>query len=726
LSAKRITHRRWNFEPAQLEAYRGTGYNLIRLHVPDALDARGRSIGKAPFKGWRTDPALTVDEAIDHMAGGGNVGVRLGALDLVIDVDPRNFAEGDDPLGRLEKDLKIDLGPDQYPRVVTGSGGYHIYTKLPEATLLLDSLPDYQGIEFKSLGRQVVAAGSAHPEFNKPYVFDQDPLARRLSECAPEAPKALVELVRRPERQSGTEVGDFTPEQLGEMLEGLDPTQFRDHTKWLELMMACHHATGGDGRDEFLEWSASDPQYAKDSWLVGRRWDSLHADGSGRRITMKSLFKALYDAGQGDRIPRDSAADDFAGFEDEDWLPPEPEPEVRQKIAAAADARRRRRVTEFSLQPNEWVIDNFMLTGLNLVAGTWGVGKSTNLIPVAATVAHLTPTGPGWDLPRPRLRRKVAWITEDHHQAMLTLMSIERMQGAASAEEMMEWFIIEEARRMGPADLAKSISELVDELSYENDYGFTVRPLIVVDTSSSNLDLDSENDNSEVGKAMAALKETRAPVILVGHTAKDIKRSDLESMSFRGGGAYEADARGTYYLIHDETDGVDAGRHLILRKRRFADPAFTEVAFDGHFGNEQVSVPWGPEKQTIGYCHGVPRRSDKERREASKALLKEEQSAKKAAQRSDKLVAAVGKLIAEGRAPTRDAIAEQAEGKTDLNRMALKGVIEEGGLRPYKLTAEDRVAFGLATKGPAPEALLPPEMDLDELREKLLRKRVSA
>jgi hypothetical protein len=725
MSAGTNSPRRWNFEPAQLDAYRGTGYELIPLHVPDALDARGRSIGKAPFKGWRTDPALTVDEAIEHVAGGGNVGVRLGALDLVIDVDPRNFEDGDDPLARLARDLGIDLGPEWFPRVETGSGGLHIYMRMAEATLLRDTLEDYQGIEFKALGRQVVAAGSCHPEFNRPYSFDSDPLARQLSEGTPAAPKALVELARRPERVSGGEVGEFTPDQLAGMLEGLNPEQYRDHSRWLELMMACHHATAGEGRDEFLEWSASDPQYAKDFWLVGRRWDSLHADANGRRVTVNTLYKALYDAGEGERIPRDSAADDFEGIDDEDWKVPQPEPEVLRKVAAA-DARRRRRVTEFSLQPNEWIVDNFMLAGLNLVAGTWGVGKSTNLIPVAATVAHLTPIGPEWDLPRPRLRRKVAWITEDPEQATLTLLSIMRSAGAASVEEVREWFIIEEARRMDPDHLAASIDELVAELSYDNEYGFTVKPLIVVDTSSANLDLDSENDNSEVGRAMAALKGTRAPVILVGHTAKDIKRSDLESMSFRGGGAYEADARGTYYLIHDETDGVDAGRHLVLGKRRFADPAFTEVAFEGHFGQARVSVPWGPEKQTLGYCHGLPRRSNKEKREASKVLLKEERSAKQALERAEELVSTVDRLIADGRAPTRETILAETPGKTDLKKTTLRWAIDDGSLVPHKLTAEDREAFNLARKGPAPDVLLPPNRELDELREKLLKDGVSA
>lgn len=297
----------WNFKPEQLDLYEGTGYELIPLHVPDAVDERGRKIGKAPHKGWRKDRPLTMDEARQHMAEGGNVGVRLRPCDLVIDVDPRNFLEGDDPFRRLQDDLGIDLSP--YPTVVTGSGGLHVYMRMPEGTLLRDTLEDYQGIEFKAHGRQVVAAGSAHPDFNQPYLFDE--LAGDIGGEVPEAPDVLVMVALRPGRTAAVDAGDVTAERLGEMLEGLDPTKFRDHTAWLEVMMASHHATAGEGRDEFLEWSTSDPQYAKDAWLIGRRWDSLHADQSGRRVTQKTLFKRLVEAGRQDLLPRASAEDDF-------------------------------------------------------------------------------------------------------------------------------------------------------------------------------------------------------------------------------------------------------------------------------------------------------------------------------------------------------------------------------------------------------------------------------
>ena len=102
------------------------------------------------------------------------------------------------------------------------------------------------------------------------------------------------------------------------MLDALDPEDFRDHNEWLTLMQACHHATGGDGRQEFVEWCTRDPEYADDGPLVGRRWDSLHADADGPRITHRTLHKLLVDAGAEAVIPRDAAEDDFDAFGPDD------------------------------------------------------------------------------------------------------------------------------------------------------------------------------------------------------------------------------------------------------------------------------------------------------------------------------------------------------------------------------------------------------------------------
>lgn len=319
----------FGFRPQEFDAFRGTDYELIPLHAPDALDARGRSIGKAPFKGWRTGPTLTIDEAKRHVAEGSNVGVRLRPSDLVIDVDPRNFAPGDDPVARLEAALDISL--DAWPHVVTGSRGHHYYMTVPDGFVARDTVEEFLGIEFKGHGRQVVAPGSSHPDTRQPYLWDDDPLGTEMGPSVKRAPDGLLSLIERPSASGPTEAGEYSAEQLGDMLEGLDPSQFRDHDRWLEVMMASHHATAGDGREEFVAWSTSDAQYSGQGHEIGRRWDSLHSDGVGRQVTVKTLFKRLHEAGRGDLIPVGDAADDF---------PDEVDPEVLARLSGArADSR---------------------------------------------------------------------------------------------------------------------------------------------------------------------------------------------------------------------------------------------------------------------------------------------------------------------------------------------------------------------------------------------------
>ena len=63
---------------------------------------------------------------------------RLRATDLVIDVDRRNFDEGDDPVKRFCSDFGIDLST--WPTVQTGSGGRHHYGEKPADVDVVASL----------------------------------------------------------------------------------------------------------------------------------------------------------------------------------------------------------------------------------------------------------------------------------------------------------------------------------------------------------------------------------------------------------------------------------------------------------------------------------------------------------------------------------------------------------------------------------------------------------
>ena len=290
-----------------MRAHASAGHELIPVN------------GKQPVgRGWRWAPPLPLGEAMARLESGRNVGVRLRATDLVLDIDPRNFPKGDDPLRRLRADFRL---PDA-PFVRTGGGGLHLYLRKPADRPVVNELDGYPGVEFKSHGRQVVAAGSIHPN-GRPYVLDDDPLALSLRD-APEATTELLDAIGRPSAETQVaDSGEVTPEQLERLLSRLDVTAYNGrHDAWLAIMMACHHGTGGEGVDEFVAWSTGDPHYADEEDRIRGRWASLSVRPAGRAVTVETLKKALHDAGEGPWIDEVLRTDPREDFKD----PPEPAP----------------------------------------------------------------------------------------------------------------------------------------------------------------------------------------------------------------------------------------------------------------------------------------------------------------------------------------------------------------------------------------------------------------
>jgi len=310
---------------SEIKKYWRAGYDLIPLHKFNKIDKHGKERGKSPRDNlWRKKKYRREDVKASAKEGY-NIGVRLRDEDLIIDVDPRNFPEGDNVLDRFVADLGLDLS--LYPHVITGSGGDHFYMKKPCDIAVRDSLEDYPGIEFKSLGRQVVAAGSVHPN-RETYLFDE--FAPPLK-AAPDAPDHLIKLLTRPRLKETLRGGDYSPEEVAQMLDSLDPVGYQNHEDWLNMMMACHHASGGEARQEFIEWSVRDPEYFDQAWLIGRRWDSLTAKGSyNGLVTYRTLLKEVATNGDVESIPRTPAADDFDEIEGEEMPADEDEQELEE------------------------------------------------------------------------------------------------------------------------------------------------------------------------------------------------------------------------------------------------------------------------------------------------------------------------------------------------------------------------------------------------------------
>lgn len=275
-----------------LDFYTEHNLALIPLKRWNATAEKNKThiqMGKSPRDyNWRKKDYSHGDirRAVEN---GYNIGWRLQEQDLVLDVDPKNG--GDKSLVRIEKRFGV-VFEQIAPTVITGSGGRHFYFDKDPGIKTREILEDengepYEGIEFKTNGRQVVIAGSRHPNGNF-YEFDDfSPEERSV------LPQDIFSLIIREGRKNGkASAGKLTPDDLALSLEHLDPCDYRDHDRWLILMMASHHATDGDGSEEFIQWSIGDPNFSDHANTIRMRWDSLHSE-SDDAITYKSLYQEL-------------------------------------------------------------------------------------------------------------------------------------------------------------------------------------------------------------------------------------------------------------------------------------------------------------------------------------------------------------------------------------------------------------------------------------------------
>ena len=270
----------------------GAGYRLFPV-------AR---LSKVPRdKGWQSN-SYTSAELASWIGNGGNIGVRLGADDLVIDVDPRH--DGLNSLRRLESALDIDVG--DFPAVLSGrsDGGRHIYFKKPTTLRVSRGVSGYVGIDVKVGGGFVLAPGSRHPATGKHYRLDHQSPAIGEVRMAPET---LLNLLRRhePIPRASLGGGELTVAQLKHLLAALDPAVYGagQYDRWFRLAAAAHDATDGEGLEEWLAWAARDPDYGSESDDERNRltWAALRAGKAGG-VTYRWLLSEVARAGRLDLV----------------------------------------------------------------------------------------------------------------------------------------------------------------------------------------------------------------------------------------------------------------------------------------------------------------------------------------------------------------------------------------------------------------------------------------
>lgn len=261
-------------------------------------------VGKKPIReDWPTIPSLSEEKAAECIRKGRNFGHRLDDY-IALDVDPRHFktVDGvkDNPLRRLAKDLGVDF--KKFFIVETGGGGLHVVTKLPagvDPKTLKSMLKDYPGIQFKSgPGHQLVAVGSTHPETGK--LYKKHPGSVSLKDT-PEAPSALLDMLRKPPPSNKPPSGNEIPLGLAqEVLGTISSEEFRERDDWLRFILMMHQATEAnpDVLNALLAFFREDPKFdtAEDEADGAAVWENADLDkpgglGLGSLISLVSEFE---------------------------------------------------------------------------------------------------------------------------------------------------------------------------------------------------------------------------------------------------------------------------------------------------------------------------------------------------------------------------------------------------------------------------------------------------
>lgn len=165
---------------------------LRKQYLDDLIQAGFRLFpltGKSKVPAVEGFPHLPYDPLLSASDFPANVGVSLKETDLVIDVDPRKFTPGDNPMARLAEYLGV-FGLDTYT-VQSPAGGVHIYLKKPAGINIKKTHGAYVGLDFLSAGAFCVAPGSVNKS-NIPYKPIKGTPDQRM-----DAPERLLELIQR-------------------------------------------------------------------------------------------------------------------------------------------------------------------------------------------------------------------------------------------------------------------------------------------------------------------------------------------------------------------------------------------------------------------------------------------------------------------------------------------------------------------------------------------------
>ena len=579
-----------------------------------------------------TENLYTADEVKTASIPGGHLwGVVMhqpirdafGGVLTVLDVDmKRSDSATDVRIQRLGKWAKENGHLTE--RSHSGKGRHVIVLADDEPALLPRyRLGNHQEIEVfgqqSSAGKSVMLTGD---EMSQPNIGDQ---SVRLTEVLE---RLGIEDVQEPVEKRAQSITPTMPvvtnygrDDLQKAADALEyVTADIDYPDWIRLGQALHDAFGDAGKAVWHQWSTGGQKY-KDEHDIDLHWKSFNA---GKGVGLGTLYAI---AKAGGWTPPTKATERRTAIEDFGLAIKAAEQQAQTEApeAAASDATEAAASThwpELSYDLSkplgvDYLLDGFFAHSLSLIAGQPGVGKTT----VMASLALIASGHQVGDSPvKAPVKRKVIYVTEDTEQVIRSLYAHAK-QHQIDQQSIRDGIVLIEAKRSQLPDLLKLAENCIKHTLDGN------RPWLILDTANATLDLENENDNSEVGAYISGLKQTLyvqlgVPISIIHHTNKQISRTDAEAMG-RGASALTGDVTLTAVIFMDD----DNNRFMRLAKRRY-EPTYDELAFTSDTFTEPATTSYGDlQELTMRVVVPKPSSEDERKQAAAERRAMEQDSA---------------------------------------------------------------------------------------------------
>jgi hypothetical protein len=292
----------------------------------------------------------------------------------------------------------------------------------------------------------------------------------------------------------------LTPAQLQECLDVL-PSDL-NYDQWVQVGMAIHHETQGEGFEIFDEWSQLSPKYTDRDYGI-ERWNSF-GKGSGRVVTARTLVHMANQHGARISLNAPASMEEFDNI-------------AQATAGEASDAvvKKQQRfevltLNEFASRPVPRYIVKGVLPQAELVVlyGESGSGKTFMALDLVMAIV----TGSPWRGRKTKQGRCVYIAAE----------------GAGGFRNRIQAYVADKqldasTLDMGVIHAAPNFLLKEDALDVARSIGKCA--VIVVDTWAQTTPGGNENSGEDMGKALAHCKglhrATGAVVILVHHAGKD-------------------------------------------------------------------------------------------------------------------------------------------------------------------------------------------------------------